>query len=143
MKSALCLASALATAAAYDINAAVSWSGSCCGSGGCGECPCVNSELNETTPEWVSPRTCACECAEFVSRSLKHGGYDDGIIKRVPDLWDYLSKSTAWKNAGTSGSVVKAGDVVIYAVLCLPMCRMCVPAPRRDLTNRCAPPVLP
>jgi hypothetical protein len=142
--SALFFASTLATVAAYDINAAVSWSGSCCGSGGCSECPCVNSELNETTPEWVSPRTCACECSEFVSRALKHGGYDDGIIKYVPTLWDYLSKSTAWKNAGTSGSVVQAGDVVIYGTVYPDaQCVVCAPAcTAPDLTSRCAPPVL-
>eukprot|EP00935_MAST-01C_sp_MAST-1C-sp1_P000833 g833.t1 len=91
-------------AASLDIGKAVSWANGCCQEGGCSSCPCTGTCTNAP----------GCACAEFVSRSLKAGGLDDGLIKYVPYLWDYLSKSSDWENVGTDANSVRAGDVIIF-----------------------------
>ena len=87
----------------FNVGATVAWANKCCG-GTCSECPC--NELQDQ---------CACECAEFVSRSLSHGGINDGIIKWVPSLWSWLKDpANGWKLVGSNPSSVVAGAVIIY-----------------------------
>ena len=82
---------------------------------GCSECPC-NTGLNETSKNLTSPRACQCECAEFVSKILKHGGYNDGNIINCIPLFSNLDASDHWHriNHFHTPSDVELGDVIIY-----------------------------
>jgi hypothetical protein len=120
----------------WNLEAAVAFAESCCAEGGCQECPCntpaddlhaggklgnrslVNfrgSSPSSNLPQDVHPDECACECAEFVSKIIAHGGEDDGNIINCVPLYDWLSGGHGWSRIGSSPSDVRRGDVIIYA----------------------------
>ncbi len=120
----------------WDLEAAVAFAESCCQSGGCSECPCdtpsdqdvaggngsaASKQLDlinfrgSSSKHDTHPDQCACECAEFVSKIIHHGGEDDGNIINCIPLYDWLSGGHGWSKIGSSASDVRRGDVIIYA----------------------------
>jgi hypothetical protein len=125
---ALVLGASALTATAWDLDAAVKFAEDCCGPDGCTECPChtlgkgAAAMNNKTVPDFMlkleddaHPDECACECAEFVSHILKHGGEDDGNIINCIPLYAWLDGAHGWHKIGESATDVHKGDIIIYA----------------------------
>lgn len=101
-----------AVAHAWDLEAAVRFAEGCCKYGGCSECP--YNTLGKPGANFTHPE----ECAEFVSKILKHGGEDDGNIISCIPLFSYLDNPAHhWHRVDhfTDPSKVQRGDVIIYA----------------------------
>lgn len=104
------------------------WASQCCQPGGCSECPCTTLD-GANASNATAPRECQCECAEFVSDALKHGGYDDGHIIWVPSLFSHLNApGSGWKFVSKNPADVRVADVIIYQTPEGPMMHTCIGA---------------